>query len=183
MSLAESSLRILKLGGDNLELCALPSCDEAALDFPCTGCNDAPDPDFSGTPLEDVRSCCEAHGEQDADDHKDTCRHRRWLRDGARIGDFYHKIFIAARKEMYERVLVRQEKNYYVQEARNFVFRNYTKPASKEAFCGTDVNEENKHCTLSLDGCVYGVQIATPFLAYRYITKGTPTSLNSKIKH
>jgi hypothetical protein len=56
-----------------------------------------------------------------------------------------------------------------------FVIKKCNKPSSKKAFCGLEIDPESKRVALSVLGCVYAVQLGSPFLAY--MTKGMLSSL------
>jgi hypothetical protein len=84
----------------------------------------------------------------------------------------FYELFIAAREEMSEVVVVRQEGNDIV---RKFTLKYCDKPASEEPFCGPEIDPESKLCALSLNGCVYALQLGSPFLAY--MTKGKKTTI------
>jgi len=161
--MAANSLQQFNLGSSEPEYCALNKCDNVALDYPCADCSTAPDPDFSGDRLEDVRYCGDTHRKHDLEAHRKTCRDRRWLRDGSRIGEMHYELFIAARKEMYEWVVVKQDGDDVV---RKYIVKDCDKPASEQSFCGSEIDPESKLCALSVNGCVYALQLGSPFLAY-----------------
>jgi hypothetical protein len=163
MAPPSNSLQQLKLGPGNPKYCALSGCEEIAVDYPCPACSTAPNPDFSGNRLEDVRYCSDAHCKDNIKAHRKTCRDRRWLRDGNRIGEMLHEIFIVARETMYRWVVVKHDED---NTARKFVTKACDKPASEQAFCESDVGPKSKACAMSLHGCVYAMQLGTPFLAY-----------------
>jgi hypothetical protein len=166
MAQPATSLNVFKLGPDNPKICALGSCDKVVTDVRCTTCASAPKSDFSGT-LEDVQYCTKDHCDQDVENHKETCRDRRWLRDGMRVGEALHDISLVVLEATYYRVVVKYEEG---SNSRVYTMRDCDKPASEQSFCGPDVDLKIKFCALNINQCVFVLQLGSPFLAY--MTKG-----------
>lgn len=165
--MAASSLDQLDLFSGEPQDCSLFGCDRPSHAFPCSACADAPNPDFLGALLEDVRYCSEAHRIQDLMAHKNVCRNRHWLRDGSRIGQMHYELFLATREEMYTAVVAEAYTNA---ATRRFTMKRCEAPAPEEPFYGTELDPASKLCAISVNACVWALMLGSPFLAY--MTKG-----------